>query len=144
MGLLHWPREGAHEWEVVVGAVILSRLIGPECLHGLNGLPRLRPAVGEIASHNLRLFFIPASADTKEKPALGEVVQRRDLLRQQERIALRDQRNAGAELERRRHCRGPGQGYEGIHESAIEIRDATPRGTRSRRGAMHGYDRVFP
>src|SRR5262245_46813335 len=132
MGLLHRPREGAHERKVIVGAVILSRLIGPECLHSLNSLPRLRPAVGEIASHNLRLFFVPPSADTKEKPALGEVVQCRNLFRQQERIALWDQRNASAELELRRHCRGPGQGYEGVYESAIEIRDAAPRGARSR------------
>src|SRR5262249_61199268 len=105
---LAWPRERAHEWKVVVSPGMLSRLIGPERLHGLNGLPRLRPAVGKIASHNLRLFFVPASTDAKEKPALGEVVQRRDFLRQQERIAFRDQRNAGTQLECGGHCRGPG------------------------------------
>src|SRR6266853_6769000 len=99
MRLLHRPWEGAHERKVIVSAVIFSRLIDPEGLHGLNGLPRLRPAVGEIASHNLRLFFVPAGADAKEKPALGEVIQCGDFVRQQERIALWDQRNAGAELE---------------------------------------------
>src|SRR5438552_19153067 len=65
MGLLHRPWEGAHERKIIVGAVIFSRLIGPECLHGFNGLPRLRPAVSETAPHNLRLFFVPASTDAK-------------------------------------------------------------------------------
>ena len=31
--------------KVMIGAVILGCLIGPEGLHGLNGLPRLRPEV---------------------------------------------------------------------------------------------------
>jgi hypothetical protein len=96
VGLLHGPWEGAHQGKVIVGAVILRCFMGPECLHGFNGFPRLGLAVRKIAAHNLGLFFVPAGANTKEKPAPGHVVECRNLLGEEEGVALRDKGDAGA------------------------------------------------
>jgi hypothetical protein len=81
MGLLDRSWEGADVWKVVVRAVILGFLSGPQDLHRLYGIPSLRPTAVEITAHNGCLFPVPAGADPEAKAAAGEVVQGCDLLR---------------------------------------------------------------
>src|SRR5215471_14005580 len=116
MRLLGRLRERADRGKVIVPPVVLGLLLGPEGLHRQDGLLRLRPAVREVASHDLRLLFEPACSYPKEKPTTGEVIERGDLLGQEERVALRDQTNPRTELERLRHRRGPRQPDEGINQ----------------------------
>src|SRR5262245_19184724 len=85
MRLLGRLRERTDGGEIIVPPVILSLLLSPEGLHRHDGLLSLRPAVREVASHDLRLLFEPACSYTKEKPATGEVIERGDLLGQEER-----------------------------------------------------------
>src|SRR5215831_5805282 len=102
MRLLGWLRERADGGKIIILPVVLGLLLGPEGLHRHDGLLGLRPAVREVASHDLRLLFEPACSYAKEKPATGEVIECGDLLGQEERVALWDQTNPCPELDRLR------------------------------------------
>ena len=61
-------------------------------------LRRRRVALDAVVLH---LLVVPAVADAEQEAPVRQLVERRDLLRQPDRVALRDERDAGAELERR-------------------------------------------
>src|SRR5215470_19586112 len=141
MRLLGRLRERADGGKIIILPVVLGLLLGPEGLHRHDGLLGLRPAVREVASHDLRLLFEPACCYTKEKPATGEVIERGDLLGQEEWVALRDQTNPCPELDRLRHRRGPRQADEGVNQVSIERRDGTAQGKG--RDGRHRHNRVL-
>jgi hypothetical protein len=66
MGLLQRLRERLHRREIVVLAVELGGGLRPQLLHGRDRLARLRPAVVEVAAHDLGLFAEPAGADAEQ------------------------------------------------------------------------------
>src|SRR5206468_551554 len=82
--------------------------LGPDFLHGEHALAQEPPAalpLGVVMSH---LLFVPAATDAKEHAAARQPVERRNLLRERDRIALDDEADAGAELEAlRRGTRRP-------------------------------------
>src|SRR6266481_2094150 len=70
--LLRRLRVGADRREVVVRAVEFGLGFGPQLLHGEDRLSGLRPAVVEIAAHDLRLLPQPARTDAEEEPPAAE------------------------------------------------------------------------
>ena len=69
------------------------------------------------------LFAEPAGADAEQESAAAEEIERRDLLGQQQRVALGDEHDAGAELDALRHARGAGERHERIDEVRVALGD---------------------
>src|SRR6185369_15411542 len=86
------------------------------------------------------LLPVPARADAEEEAAPAEVIEGGDLLREEEWIALRDQRDAGAELQRRRHPRGARESDEGIDEVRVALGDDAVGGAGEAARRLHGHD----
>jgi hypothetical protein len=62
----------------------------------------------------LHFLDVPASADRENEPAARELVEARHRLGGDDRVALRDEGNAGAEFERARRGRRKRQRHERI------------------------------
>src|SRR5215831_17573080 len=101
MGLLRRLGKRPYWWKVIERPVIFRFFFGPELFHHQDSFPGLAPPVRKVPAHDLCLLLQPAGANTKEKPAVGEIVQASDLFGEQEGIAFRDQTDACSQLERR-------------------------------------------
>src|SRR4030095_704700 len=67
----------------------------------------------------------------------AEEVERRDLLGQQQRVALGNQHDAGSELDRLCRSRGAGEGHERIDEMRVALGDDAVG--RAREAARRAY-----
>src|SRR5713101_1488231 len=141
--LLRRLRIGPDGREVVVLAVELRLALRPQLLHGQDRLPRLRPAVVEIAAHDLRLLAQPPGADAEEEAPAAEEVEGRDLLGQEQRMPLGDEDDAGPELDAARGARGARQGHEGIDEVRVGLGNDPVLGAREAALRLHGNERVL-
>src|SRR5262249_51491815 len=88
---------GAYGREIEEFAMKLRGILGPERLHCLERLPRLRPATRKITTEYLDFFLQPSCADAKNETASTVVVQGGDLFGQMQRIALRHERDSGCQ-----------------------------------------------
>ena len=140
--VLGWLGERLDRREVVVLAVVLGLVLGPKLLHHLDGFSGLGPAMLKVAAHDLGLFPEPAGADAEHEAAPAEQVEAGNLLRQQQRVALRHQRNAGAQLDGAARSGGPGQSDVGVGEVGISPRNLASGG-REGAVAVQGHGRVF-
>ena len=131
------PRERVHRREVVVVAVILALDFSPKRLHGKHRLLGLRPAVGEVAAHYLGLLFVPARSDAEQEPAARVHIQSRDLLGQQQRIALRHQTDARSQLHSTCNRGCPAERDERINDVRVHLWDDAVRRTGPRRTRLH-------
>ena len=104
------------QWKIKVTAVVFRLFLRPQRLHDLDRFPRLRPTMWEVSSHQLGFLPQPARANAEQETAATVEIEGRDLFSQEERIAFRHQRNASAELDRRRHCGGSRQGDIGVRK----------------------------
>ena len=77
------------------------------------------PAILEFDSVIGHLFGVPASADTKEKPAVRDLIETGDGLGEIDRIVLGHQAYRRADFELRRNGRGRGQPDEGIEKFLV-------------------------
>ena len=143
MGTLDGLGYRLYRREVVVGPVVLGLVLRPELLHGLDGLPGLGPPMVEVAAHDLRFLSEPAGADPEDEAAVGVPVQGGDLLGQQQRVALGHQADAGAQLDRCRYRRRPGQGHERVDDAPVLFRDDAVRRAGVRRCCPDRKNRVF-
>src|SRR5215470_14885366 len=100
MRLLGGLRIGAHRREIEEFAVKLRGIHGPERLHYLERLPRLRPAARKITAKYLHFLLQPPCADAKNEAAAAMVIEGGDLLGQMQRVALRHERDAGCQPQR--------------------------------------------
>ena len=113
--LLHRLRERARRREVVPAVVVLGHVVDPQRPHDLE------VAVGEPAAilaaelERLELLADPPDADAEVEATARQVVDRRRLLRREQRLALGDQRHPGAEPERRR-----ARGQEAERDERVE------------------------
>src|ERR1700686_1027127 len=96
---LHRLRITPDRIEVNELAVILCCFLGPNLLHCLNALAQYLPSTPEIGAMIFHLLAIPTAADSENYAAVRDHVERRDLLRQQNRIALDDETDSSAELD---------------------------------------------
>ena len=108
-----------HLVEVHELAVILGLFLGPDGLHRLDPFARQFMPAGEHSAMVLDLVLVPAVADAEQEAAVRQLVDRRDDLGGDDGIALRQQGDAGADLELGRH-RGRGvERQERIHDVVI-------------------------
>jgi hypothetical protein len=78
-----------------------------------------------VVSH---LLPVPARADAEQEAPSRHVVERRHLLRRDDRIALDHEADAGAELQPLRDRRRGGERDERVEDVAVLARQLTPAG----------------
>ena len=122
MRLLHRLRPGHHRRNVDQFAVIFRLRLGPDLLHRLDALAHELEARFEDRPMVLHLVLVPAAADAEDEPAVRQLVEGRHLLRRLDRVALHDQADTRAQLQRRRHRRDGGQCHERVHHVVILLR----------------------
>ena len=129
------PRPDALE---VHEAPVVARLVlRPDRLHRLDALAQqLHPGarVGAVVAH---LLPVPAGADAELQPAAGEVVDARDLLGGDDRVALDDEADAAADPQVRRRGGRRRQRDEqvvGVRVLARQLAAAARRASRGWRG----------
>jgi hypothetical protein len=98
--------------EAVVAPLERDVLLGQEPAHGLHDLVRPPAALLRAGAGDLELGRVPPGPDPEQEPPVGEVVQRRDLLREQHRIPQREDEDPGAQLRVLGH---PGRVREDAH-----------------------------
>src|ERR1700752_2501407 len=99
MRLLGGFGKGPNRWKTKIAAVILRLIMCPERLHHLDSFPRLRPAVLEVATHELGFFPQPARPNPEQAAPAAKAIEAGDLLGQEEWVALGYQGDACAELQ---------------------------------------------
>ena len=143
MWLLRGLRIGPDGREVVVLAVELRLALRPQLLHGQDRFPRLRPAVVEIAAHDLRLLSQPPGANAEEEAPAAEEIEGRDFLGQEQRMSLGNEHDPRPELDAARGARGAREGDEGIDEVRVGLGDDPVLGAREAALRLHGNERVL-
>ena len=132
MRLLHGARPREDRLEVDLFAVVLGALVGPDRLHRLDAFAHQAEAAIEIRAVVLHLLAVPAAADPEQEATVRDAIEACHFLREGERIALDDERDAGAELQRpgrRGRCR---EADEGVHHLVVVGRHVAAR----REGAL--------
>src|SRR5919198_866988 len=119
MRLLGGFGKGSDEWKIEIPAMVLRLVMGPERLHDLNGFPCLRPAVLEVATHELGFLAQPARANAEQEAAAAKPIEAGDLFGQQQWVALGNQGNARAEFNGAGDPGRPGQRDVGIGKMGI-------------------------
>jgi hypothetical protein len=83
----------------------------------------------------LGLLDVPAVADTEVDAPARQLIERCDLLRRVDRVALGTEVDARAQPDARRHGRRGGEGDDRIHRAPVLLRQVA--GDGERRGACH-------
>src|SRR5262252_7450268 len=94
----------------------------------------------EVIAHELRLLAQPTRADAEEEAPAAEEVERGDLLGQDQRVPLRHEDDARAELDAARHAGGAGEGHEGVDEVPIAFGNDTVRRPWESALRVHGNE----
>src|SRR5436190_1951408 len=79
---LDWLGPGPQRPEIDKLAMKLGRILGPYLAHREDALPQDFPALREWGAVVFHLLSIPSTADAENHPAIGERVERGDLLGQ--------------------------------------------------------------
>jgi PPOX class probable F420-dependent enzyme len=93
----------------------------PEGAHQPYGLVGAPAAALEVDAQELELVSVPAHPDTEREPAAGELLQRRQLLRQMDRVVQGDEHDRGAEPDPLRPPGHPTEGDERSVDAAVVI-----------------------
>ena len=112
-----------NRWEIVVAAVVLGLILGPQLFQRFHRFPCLGPPVVEVTTHHGGLFAVPAGADSENEPSLAVQIEDRDLFGQDQRIAFRDQGDSGRQLDFAGDGGGHGQGDIRLREVTVSPRD---------------------
>ena len=99
--------------------MVFCLFLGPEFFHDFDGFTGLRPPVVKVAAHQFGLFSEPAGADAELETATAITVKGGNLFGQQQRVALGDQGDAGAQLYLGGDGRRPGQGDIWVGEMGV-------------------------
>src|SRR5579875_1596 len=105
-------------------------VFGPQFPRGLEVLDRLRPSALEVAAHDFGFLGKPSTAHAKYKTAAGVIIDAGHFLGHQDRMAFRNQADAGADLDGSGDSRGDGQSDEGIGKPLVALRYITAGGKR--------------
>ena len=143
MRLLRRLRIAPHLGKVVVATVKLPFLFRPEHLHRLHRLPHLRPAMVEVAAQQLRLLPVPPRAHAEQEAAPAQQVERGDLFGQHQRVALRHQGDARAQLDGAGRPGRLRQRDVGIGEMRVRPGNHAVVGAGKGAGRFHRHNRVF-
>ena len=130
------PRPRRRELDVL--AVELGGFLGPERAH------REHVLAGDVASFGhgdavvLGLVLVPPEADAEHEPSAREHVEAGDRLRGDDRLPLRDERDAGAEQDAVRDRRGHRERDERVERALVLVAELGVAGRR--RGAARHRD----
>jgi hypothetical protein len=113
MRFLHRFGPGDHRIEIDEFAVVFRFLVRPDFLHRLDRFAHPLEA-GRIDSAVVFHFvLVPATPDSEQEPSLAHPVDRGDQLGGLDRVALLNERHAGAKLDGFRSLGGCGQNNNG-------------------------------
>ena len=90
-------RVDADAVELVEAAFEVDHRLGPQHPHDIDLLLEQRRAIGEVDAKALVLCRVPTDADRKADAPTAEEVDRRDLLGNDRRLALRQHQHTGHE-----------------------------------------------
>jgi len=102
--------------ELDVGVVHRRLRLGPQGAHRLDVVVVATPAVGERHADRIELLLQPADPDPEDHATATQVVDRRDLLRGDQGVALRDDEDARRELDPLGHRGHVGQPDERVRQ----------------------------
>src|SRR5438552_12236623 len=102
------------------------RLAAPERAHQPDRLVAAAAAPLERDAHELELVAVPAHADPEREAAAGELLQRRHLLRQVERIVQGHEHDRGAEPDPLSPAGDPAERDERVVHAAIRVHRFRP------------------
>src|SRR4051794_18905501 len=97
MRLLDRLRPAPDPVEVDMLAVVGGLILGPDHLHRLDPLAHDGETPLRVRAVILHLLDVPAGSHAEEEPAAREAIERGDLLRGDDRVALDDEADAGRE-----------------------------------------------
>ena len=123
--LLDGAGVGVDAGELDEAAVVLGMLVVPEVLEGVEELVAHGAALGEVGADRPELGFEVADTDAEREAATTEHVDARHLLRQHDRVSLREDHDAGGETDRGRRCRSKRQ-----RDQRVECRILRPHRRR--------------
>ena len=123
VGHLRRARIDRHVLELVVAAAVARVGLREQQRDGLDDLVGAPAALLDARARHLVLARVPARADTEDVPVVRQVAERRDLLREHDRMADGQDEDAGRDLHLRRERRGVGEGVERLEPRvAVETR----------------------
>ena len=96
-------------------------LAAPERSHDLERLVRSPPAAVEVDAHEPELLLVPAHPDPEPEFSPRDELQRRDLLRQLDRVVQGHEHDRRAEPDSLREARDPGESGERLVDPAIRL-----------------------
>ncbi len=105
--------------EVDEAAVKFRMVVVPEVLHRVEILVGDRAAILEVGADRAELGLEIAHTDAEHRPAVAQHVEGRELLREHDRVALREDHDAGRELDRRGVGRGPREREQRIERRVL-------------------------
>ncbi len=143
---LHGAGMGVDAGEVGEAAVELGSLVVPEAGHGVEELVRHGAALGEVGADGAELGLEVADADAEREAPTGEHVQRRQLLGQHDRVALREDHDPGRQPDPRRRRGGERERQERVERRVLRAPSATagPAGPGARRARRPRATRTRP
>jgi hypothetical protein len=113
---LHGSGVGVDAGEVRVAPLEARRLVAPQGAHGVDVLVGARAALGERHADGAHFRLEVAGTDAEDQPSLRQHVEARDLLGEYERVALRQDDDAGPEAQLRGAGRDEGQVDERVED----------------------------
>jgi PPOX class probable F420-dependent enzyme len=96
-------------------------LAAPEGAHDPDRLVPAPAAALERDAHEAELVLVPAHAEAERHAAAGELLERRGLLREMDRVVQRNEDDRRAEADPLRPARDPGEGDERVVDAAVRI-----------------------
>ena len=105
--------------ELDEAAVVLGMLVVPEVLQRIEELVRHGAALGEVGTDRPELGLEVADTDPEREAAPTQHVDARRLLRQHDRIALREDHDAGGQADRRRCRSGERQRHQRVERRVL-------------------------
>ena len=119
------------------------RVLGPELAHRRHRLAHEGEAVREVRREEVHLFAQPARPHAEEEAAAREPVERRDLVRGQERIALGHEAYTRSQAEPAGHSRRRGERGEAVRQLGVRPGQLAVVGERVARRLARGNQRVL-
>ena len=108
-------------------AVVGRLLVRPDLLAGLDALAEDPEALGRVGAVIAHLLEVPAGADAEQEPPAREAVERGDLLRRADRIALDQQADRGADPDPLRRVGHRGESHERVVDPPVLARQLPAR-----------------
>ena len=113
-----------------MGTVELGFVVGPHNFHCLDSLLHQGEARRRVRAMVRHFFEVPTGTDSKLEASVAEAIEARDLFGRDDRVALDDQADAGADLDLRGDGGSDAQRHERVIGAVVvtgQFRPARPR-----------------